>query len=80
MGAYGHRDDAAFGFGDDLVFDDQDIARLKVNTATAEGFEQFVGEGIAGQSFVREGDWDQVKFGSRIDFLWPLRGSRISRR
>jgi hypothetical protein len=33
----GQVDDAAFGFGDDFVFYDQDVARLEAEVALAEG-------------------------------------------
>ena len=46
-------DDASFGFGDDFVFDDEDVAG-----AEAGGGEEFVGEGIAGADFSGEGDRD----------------------
>ncbi len=45
----------------------------------AEGFEQFVGERVAGVDFVGERDRDQAEFIGRCElvFLSPLRGWRI---
>ena len=72
----GEIDEAAFGFGDDFVFDDQDVAGLEAEAAFAEGLEQFVGEGVAGMDFVGQRNWDQAKFIGRCarEFLSPLRG------
>ena len=60
----------ANSLSNDFVFDDEDVAGLK-----AGGFEEFVGEGIAGEDFVGERDRDQTEFGVCMwRILSPLRG------
>jgi hypothetical protein len=56
----GKVDYAAFGFGDDFVFHNQDIAGLEA--AGAESHEQFVGQGIAREDFIGEANGNQPKF------------------
>jgi hypothetical protein len=75
----GQIDHAPFGFGNDFVFYDEDVARLKPEAALAESCKQFVGEGIAGLDFVLERDRDQAEFIGRtwLVFLSPLRSWRI---
>ncbi len=61
----GEIDEATFSLGDDLVFHDEDVARLELDAA--QGLQQLVGERITGTNFIREGDGDQAEFGARED-------------
>ena len=71
----GQIDDTAFGFGNDFVFHDQDIARLELDAASAQGFEKFFAEGVPGLDFIFESNGDEAEL-FRLDglpFLSPLR-------
>ncbi len=73
----GKVDYAAFGFGDDFVFDDEDVAGLEAEAVSAQRGEQFVGEGVARVDFVQKRDGDEAEFrwGFRPEFLSPFRDS-----
>jgi hypothetical protein len=45
-------DQSALGFGNDLVFDDEDVAGLQANAAVPEGCEKLVGQRVAGMDFI----------------------------
>ena len=80
----GEVDEAAFGFRNDFVFDDENVAGLKATAAFSQGFQQFVREGVARNDFAGERDWDQAKFGgpSRSGFsrIEPLKLFPLSER
>ncbi len=49
-------DDAAFRFGNDLVFDDENVAGREGEFIFAKRLQEFVGDRIAGADFVGERD------------------------
>ena len=59
----GEIDDAAFGFRNDFVFDDEDIAGLKFCAAFAKRSEKSVGQRVAGPDFVGKGNRDEADLG-----------------
>jgi hypothetical protein len=65
--------DQAFGFGDDFVFDDEDVAGPKGKTECAKGVEQGVRECVTGFDFVRERDRNDAKFRGTFACIFLIR-------
>src|SRR5438045_5617624 len=54
----GKLDQSPLGFRDDLVFDDNDVARLKLQPVAVQGFKQFIGDAITALDVIRQQDRD----------------------
>src|SRR5260370_25158240 len=54
-----------FRLGDDLVFDDQDVARSQRHALTAKRLQQFFCESVARSDLIRKGNRDETKFASQ---------------
>ena len=61
-------DDAALGFGDDLVFDHENVAGLEADSGGTQAVEQAVGKRVAGGDFARDGDRKNSQGGERRFF------------
>jgi len=67
----GEIDEATFRLGDDLMFHDEDVARLQPEAAPAKGFEELVGERMAGTDFVSDRNGDHAKLWDDLLSLLP---------
>ncbi len=54
--------DAAFRFGNDFVFDDENVAGLECESVLPKRLQQFVGDRITGFDFVGDRDRDDTQF------------------